>query len=106
MQVPPPSSTAAQAAGIVSQATAKEKTEARGGSEQPRPAAVSEERVGQSESSSPDRDAQGQGDGISQGGKRKKTDSESDDARHPGDERNAPAVILPGEDPGELDIVG
>ena len=98
MQVQPFSS-AAQAAGITSQSTAKDKSEAKdaGGDN----SVAADIHVEQSGSSQADRDAQGQGDGL--GERRREPVDEQ-----PTEESNAEqsAALLPGEEPGELDILG
>ncbi len=99
MQLPPTSS-AAQAAGVFAQTTAKDKSNAATANTSHSNAA----HVEKSGSSSSDRDAQGQGDGL---GERHPRRADSESAEPTQD--HAPltqAPQLPGEPPSQLDIVG
>ncbi len=110
MQIPPATSTAAQAAGIASQATSKDKASSGFQAIANSPATTSDVHVEQSGSSNSDRDAQGQGDGLP--GETQEENQESGQEGNPSDtgmsDANpaAPAAVLPGEEPGELDIIG
>ncbi len=101
MQIPPASS-AAQAASILSQTTSKDKASgtaaaATGGS------AAAADQVERSGEADPDRDAQGQGDGIGGEARERAAGEDTTDAQ---DERQAPpGGELPGEPPSQLDII-
>jgi hypothetical protein len=103
----PPSSSAAQAASVASQATAKEtsaEASPAGGPE------AKQAAVEKSNSASADRDAQGQGDGLP--GERRpaivdELDVDSSKiAEEPAAVQSAAAPVLPDELPSQLDIVG
>ena len=103
----PPTSSAAQAASVVSQATAKDSS-----SEAARPssaAAPHQSAVEQANSTSADRDAQGQGDGLP-GEQRQAVVDELEVAGSEPDKStdlpHIPAPTLPGEMPSQLDISG
>ncbi|MEZ6136125.1 MAG: hypothetical protein R3C53_14600 [Pirellulaceae bacterium] len=99
MQIPPTSS-AAQAASILSQSTAKDGSASAASTPQ-----SSAAHVEKSNSSSADRDAQGQGDGFSDAAPKPQEDVI--DLAGEGEvnsQRTAPQ--LPGEPPSNLDIVG
>ncbi len=101
MQVSPLNS-AAGAAGIVSQSGAKDPgkpLQAGGPSSTAQPVG---EHVEQAESANRDRDAQGQGDGLGDRGRRQP----ADDPQAESTPLDRPAPSLPGEEPGELDILG
>lgn len=97
-----PFSAAAQAAGAAAQASSKDKA-SHGGQAAPNAASVSatELHVEKSGAADPDRDAQGQGDGLP--GHRQEDTRESDEHSTP---KDSPAALLPGEEPGQLDIIG
>lgn len=103
----PATSSAAQAASIVAQATAKESAAE---ATQSGSAAARQSAVEQSNSASADRDAQGQGDGLP--GDRPPTivdelEVESSAAELGTDAAPLPAsATLPGEAPSQLDIIG
>lgn len=99
MQIPP-FSAAAQAAGVTSQSTSKDKASSGTDATPPTVATPTDVQVEQSGSSSPDRDAQGQGDGLARGGKRKPAEEETEAPE------TTPSALLPGEEPGQLDITG
>ncbi len=107
----PPSSSAAQAASVVSQATAKDSS-----SEAARGTALATSKqssVEQANSASPDRDAQGQGDGLPSDARPaivdelEMADPEADQAIDAAtNQAHVPAAVLPGESPSQLDISG
>lgn len=103
----PPTSSAAQAASIVSQATAKESTsEAAGGSGS---AAAKQSSVEQANATNADRDAQGQGDGLPSDARPAIVDElevAGAEADEPLEQAHVPAPTLPGELPSQLDISG
>lgn len=100
----PPTSSAAQAASIVSQATAKESSSEAAGAVPARQSTVEK-----SSSTSADRDAQGQGDGLP-GDRRQAIVDELEvagsDAGQATAQEHLPAPTLPGETPCQLDISG
>lgn len=103
MQIPPASS-ASQAASILSQSTAKDKstvagTADSGGVQNSLP------HVEKSESADPDRDAQGQGDGFDHHPKQPHGNDDILDVAN-AETPHRPAPQLPGEPPSSLDIVG
>lgn len=100
----PPTSSAAQAASVVSQATAKDSS-----SEAARPtsaAAVKQLSVEQTNSASADRDAQGQGDGLPGEHRPTIVDELEVAGTEAADQIHVPAPTLPGEAPSQLDISG
>lgn len=103
----PPTSSAAQAASVVSQATAKDSS-----SEAARPSAAAtanQSGVEQANSTSADRDAQGQGDGLPNEHRQAIVDElevASLEADNVTDPPHIPAPTLPGETPSQLDISG
>src|SRR5690606_14442046 len=103
----PSTSSAAQAASVVSQATAKDSS-----SEAARTSgatAAKQSAVEQTNSASADRDAQGQGDGLP-GEHRQAIVDELEmaglDEADATDQAHKPAPSLPGEAPSQLDISG
>ena len=99
MQIPP-SGAANAAAGIVSQATSKDRAAGTTADAAHIMAATQIERVARSEAASADRDAQGGGAGLDargQPGSHSDTDARAADADLP---------VLPPEPPSQLDIVG
>jgi hypothetical protein len=101
MQISPTSAGVQAAGGAIAQAGAKDKTHTAGGEV---PANVNAQ-VEQSGMSNPDRDAQGQGDGL---GDRPKPHPTPEDVLEIGDgerEMASPSSNLPGEPPGELDLL-
>ena len=103
MQIPPASS-AAQAASILAQTSAKDKSSGIGGL-LAGPGQPSLPHVEKSGSADADRDAQGQGDGFAEHGRSTADDNDTLDI-----EQNEPAVNrvghLPDEPPSQLDIIG
>ncbi len=106
----PPTSSAAQAASVVSQATAKDSS-----SEAARAATSATSKqssVEQANAASPDRDAQGQGDGLPSDARPaivdelEMADPEADEAIEATEQAHVPAAALPGETPSQLDISG
>ena len=103
----PPTSSAASAASIAAQATAKETsaeaTHTAG-------AAAKQSAVEKSNSASSDRDAQGQGDGLPDQPHPKIVDELEVDSSNTPDANTTPldslAPTLPDEPPSQLDIVG
>ena len=103
MQIPPTSS-AAHAAGILAQSTAKDK--ASGMSATPSgPAAAHAAHVEKSGSTDADRDAQGQADGFREQPHPEPEPEDILDVTPPGTPR-AMSAQLRGEPPSQLDIVG
>lgn len=102
-----PSSSAAQAASVASQATAKE-TSAE--ASQAAGSAAKQAAVEKSNSASADRDAQGQGDGLPGERRRAIVDEldvdSSNIVEEPTTEASAAAPLLPEELPSQLDIIG
>lgn len=103
----PPTSSAAQAASVVSQATAKdissEAARATGA------ATAKQSALEQANSASADRDAQGQGDGLPSEHRQAIIDElevAGSDAGEAIDVSQIPAPLLPGEVPSQLDITG
>lgn len=103
MQIPPAGS-AAQAASIVSQTTARDKQAAGPGAGET--ASPLQTTVEQSGEANPDRDAQGQGDGLGQREQQHEHDEPDLAAQAPSGELSAPAPRLPDEPPSELDLLG
>ena len=103
MQIPPTSS-AAQAASILSQATAKDRASSGASTAPASSQAATEMQVEQSGTANPDRDAQGQGDGLGNRPRSQITD-ENDVAAEATSNDTPPAVDF-GEPPSQLDIVG
>ncbi|RMF41028.1 MAG: hypothetical protein D6753_10450 [Planctomycetota bacterium] len=101
MQIPPLIA-AAGAGGVVSQSGAKDPGKSLAGGEAPNANPSAGEHVEQAESANRDRDAQGQGDGLGERGERQHQPESSPDSGPP----QRPAPPLPGEEPGELDILG
>lgn len=101
MQVPP-SSAAASVASLTSQLTAKENHTGSVGNAQAAPADAADIHVDRSGASDPDRDAQGQGDGLPQ----QRDPREPVEEKRSTDDSSGPAALLPGELPSNLDIVG
>lgn len=97
-----PFSSAALAAGIVSQSTSKDKASSGTQATSQVAPAASETHVEQAGTSNPDRDAQGQGDGLP--GDAERTAPQQTEPQQQPD--SAPASLLPGEEPGQLDITG
>lgn len=103
----PPTSSAAQAASVVSQATAKDSS-----SEAARASgatAAKQSGVEQTNSTSADRDAQGQGDGLPSEHRQAIVDELEVAGPEEGqatDQDHKPAPSLPGEAPSQLDISG
>ncbi len=103
----PPASSASQAASAAAQAIAKETTaeaSSTGGS------AAKQASVEKSNSASPDRDAQGQGDGLP-GERRPVIVDElevgsSNDTQVPPTQASEVAPLLPDEPPSQIDIIG
>lgn len=103
----PPTSSAAQAASVVSQATAKDSS-----SEAARASAATAAKqsgVEQANSTSADRDAQGQGDGLP--GEHRQAIVDELEVEGPAegqatDQAHKPVPSLPGETPSQLDISG
>lgn len=100
MQIPLANS-AANAASIASQATAKNNNVASADTAAASPALPTD--VGKSEESNKDRDAQGQGDGLGDRGKHKQTAQEM---VVEADTNANTAPQLPGEAPHRLDVLG
>lgn len=103
----PPSSSAAQAASIAAQATAKETS---AGASQAAGSATKQAAVEKSNSASADRDAQGQGDGLP-GERRPAIVDElevesSNTVEETAKAASAAAPLLPDELPSQLDIIG
>ncbi len=103
----PPSSSAAQAASVASQVTAKE-TSAE--ASPPAGSAAKQDAVEKSNSASADRDAQGQGDGLPGQRRPAIVDELEVDSSNTIDEAttqaSAEAPLLPDEPPSQLDIIG
>ena len=100
MQVTP-FSAAAQAASIAAQGNNSDKTNQNAPNAGTTASAVNA-KVENSGSADADRDAQGQGDGLADRGERKRAvDERPDESTSP-----MPSGHLPGEEPGELDIIG
>lgn len=105
MQIQPPFSAAAQAAGVTSQATSKDKAGTASPAGNDANAVATDAQVEQSGSSNSDRDAQGQGDGLPAETDETANNTEPENsAESPSSSK--PAPLLPGEEPGELDILG
>lgn len=103
MQIPPASS-ASQAASILSQSTAKDKSSSAGAADAGG-VQNSLPHVEKSESAGPDRDAQGQGDGFDHQPKQPPSHEDILDVAN-AEPPHRPAPQLPGEPPSSLDIVG
>ena len=101
MQIPPASS-AAQAASILAQSTSKDKSSgAAAPANSPQSTAAHVEKSG---STDPDRDAQGQGDGLPGDDQGRRPPNKSSEAATA--EQRPKTGELPGEPPSQLDIVG
>jgi len=103
MQIPPASS-ASQAASILAQSTSKDKSTSAGAADASG-VQNSLPHVEKSESTDPDRDAQGQGDGFDHQPKQPHSHDDILDVAH-AETTHRPAPQLPGEPPSSLDIVG
>ena len=99
MQIPP-TSAAASAAGVVSQSTSKDKSSP-GSAENA--VTAQQAQVEKTEEANPDRDAQGQGDGM---GNRGSAQTKVAEDLEPEKELDRPAPVLPGEPPSQLDLLG
>lgn len=97
-----PFSAAAQAAGVVSQASSKDSAKNAGTGSSEAASQVADIHVEDSGSADADRDAQGQGDGMQRHPNQPGSDAEPEE----GTPQANVAPDLPGEEPGQLDIIG